>query len=148
MKPGVIILNCARGEIVKTDDIADALESGRVRGYGTDVLDEEPPRADHPLTKLPNCVVTPHVGSRTHESVQRQAMAAVTNLIRAMHGEQPLPQQSDRAGSTGGIGGASMAAADAEARDIADRTKRLSGAAPAQCGRTGAEVSPRPAVTV
>jgi D-3-phosphoglycerate dehydrogenase len=77
---------------VKTDDIADALKSGRVRGYGTDVLDEEPPRADHPLTKLPNCVVTPHVGSRTHESVQRQAMAAVTNLIRAMHGEQPLAQ--------------------------------------------------------
>ena len=92
MKPGVIILNCARGEIVNTADIAAALESGRVRGYGTDVLDEEPPRADHPLTKLPNCVVTPHVGSRTHESVQRQAMVAVTNLIRAMHGEPPLAQ--------------------------------------------------------
>ena len=92
MKPGVIILNCARGEIVNTADIAAALESGRVRGYGTDVLDEEPPRADHPLTKLPNCIVTPHVGSRTHESVQRQAMAAVTNLIRAMHGEPPLAQ--------------------------------------------------------
>ncbi len=92
MKPGVIILNCARGEIVNTADIAAALESGRVRGYGTDVLDEEPPRADHPLTKLPNCVVTPHVGSRTHESVQRQAMAAVTNLIRSMHGEPPLAQ--------------------------------------------------------
>jgi D-3-phosphoglycerate dehydrogenase len=92
MKPGVIILNCARGEIVSTADMAAALQSGRVRGYGTDVLDEEPPRADHPLTKLPNCVVTPHVGSRTHESVQRQAMAAVTNLIRAMHGEPPLAQ--------------------------------------------------------
>jgi D-3-phosphoglycerate dehydrogenase len=92
MKPEVIILNCARGEIVNTADIAAALKSGRVRGYGTDVLDEEPPRADHPLTKLPNCIVTPHVGSRTHESVQRQAMAAVTNLIRAMHGEPPLAQ--------------------------------------------------------
>jgi D-3-phosphoglycerate dehydrogenase len=56
------------------------------------VLDEEPPKPDHPLTKLPNCLVTPHVGSRTHESVQRQAMAAVTNLIRAMHGEKPLAQ--------------------------------------------------------
>jgi len=92
MRPGVIILHCARGEIVNTADMAAALASGRVRGYGTDVLDEEPPRSDHPLTNLPNCLVTPHVGSRTHESVQRQAMAAVTNLIRAMHGEPPLAQ--------------------------------------------------------
>jgi len=92
MKPGVRILNCARGEIVNTADMAAALASGRVRGYGTDVLDEEPPRADHPLTRLPNCLVTPHVGSRTHESVQRQALAAVTNLIRAMRGEPPLAQ--------------------------------------------------------
>jgi len=92
MKPGVIILNCARGEIVSTPDIAAALQSGKVRGYGTDVLDEEPPRADHPLMKLPNCIVTPHIGSRTYESVQRQAMAAVTNLIHAMRGEKPLAQ--------------------------------------------------------
>lgn len=92
MKPGVIVINCARGEIVNTADMAAALKSGHVRGYGTDVLDAEPPPADHPLTTLPNCLVTPHVGSRTHESVQRQAMAAVTNLIRAMRGEQPLAQ--------------------------------------------------------
>ena len=92
MKPGVIIINCARGEIVNTPDMAAALATGKVRGYGTDVLDAEPPPADHPLTKLPNCLVTPHVGSRTFESVQRQAMAAVENLVRAMHGEQPLAQ--------------------------------------------------------
>ena len=92
MKPGVIVINCARGEIVNTPDMAAALRHGRVRGYGTDVLDAEPPAADQPLTRLPNCLVTPHVGSRTHESVQRQAMAAVTNLIRAMHGEKPLAQ--------------------------------------------------------
>ncbi|MEY3032957.1 MAG: hypothetical protein RLZZ622_1432, partial [Planctomycetota bacterium] len=92
LKPECIILNCARGEIVNTADVAAALADGRLRGYGTDVLDEEPPAADHPLTKLPNCLVTPHIGSRTLESVQRQAMAAVTNLIRAMHGEQPLAQ--------------------------------------------------------
>ena len=92
MKPGVIVINCARGEIVNTADMAAALSSGRVRAYGTDVLDEEPPRPDHPLTRLSNCLVTPHVGSRTHESVERQALAAVTNLVRAMHGEQPLAQ--------------------------------------------------------
>ena len=92
MKPDAIVINCARGEIVNTADMAAALQSGRLRGYGTDVLDEEPPRAGHPLVGLPNCLVTPHVGSRTLESVQRQALAAVTNLIRAMHGEQPLAQ--------------------------------------------------------
>ncbi|HBB74926.1 MAG TPA: 3-phosphoglycerate dehydrogenase [Planctomycetaceae bacterium] len=92
MKPGVIVINCARGEIVNTADMAAALASGRVRGYGTDVLDVEPPPANHPLTHLPTCLVTPHVGSRTHESVQRQAMAAVTNLVRAMRGEAPLAQ--------------------------------------------------------
>lgn len=92
MKPGVIVINCARGEIVNTADMAAALESGRVRGYGTDVLDAEPPPADHPLTHLSNCIVTPHVGSRTCESVQRQALAAVENLVRAMHGEKPLAQ--------------------------------------------------------
>ena len=92
MKPDVIVINCARGEIVNTADMAAALASGRVRGYGTDVLDVEPPPADHPLTHLPNCIVTPHVGSRTSESVQRQALAAVENLIRAMKGEKPLAQ--------------------------------------------------------
>ena len=92
MKPEAIVINCARGELVHTADMAAALRDGRVRGYGTDVLDAEPPPADHPLTRLPNCLVTPHVGSRTLESVQRQAMAAVTNLIRGLRGEPPLAQ--------------------------------------------------------
>lgn len=94
MKDGAIILNCARGEIVNTADIAEALKSGKLGGYGTDVLDEEPPRPDHPLLHLPNCVVTPHVGSRTYESVVRQATAAVTNLIAASKGEKPLAQNN------------------------------------------------------
>ncbi|MFU8894147.1 MAG: phosphoglycerate dehydrogenase [Luteolibacter sp.] len=94
MKDGAIILNCARGEIVHTADIVEALKSGKLGGYGTDVLDEEPPPADHPLLHLPNCVVTPHVGSRTYESVVRQATAAVTNLIAASKGEKPLAQNN------------------------------------------------------
>jgi D-3-phosphoglycerate dehydrogenase len=92
MKKGVLILNCARGEIVHTADMVAALKSGQVGGYGTDVLDEEPPKPDHPLLRLPNAIVTPHIGSRTHESVQRQATAAVKNLILAMRGEKPLAQ--------------------------------------------------------
>jgi D-3-phosphoglycerate dehydrogenase / 2-oxoglutarate reductase len=92
MKKGVLILNCARGEIVNTADMVAALKSGQVGGYGTDVLDEEPPRPDHPLLKLPNCVVTPHIGSRTYESVQRQAVCAVENLTLFLAGQKPHAQ--------------------------------------------------------
>ena len=84
MKDGVVILNCARGEIVETADMVEALKSGKVGGYGTDVLDEEPPRRDHPLLTAPNCVITPHIGSRTYESVPRQAMKSLSNLINAL----------------------------------------------------------------
>jgi D-3-phosphoglycerate dehydrogenase len=92
MKKGVIILNCARGEIVHTADMVTALQSGQVAGYGADVLDQEPPPASHPLLKLPNCIITPHVASRTYESVVRQATTAVKNLILAMNGDKPLAQ--------------------------------------------------------
>lgn len=92
MKKGVLILNCARGEIVNTADMVAALNSGQVGGYGTDVLDHEPPPADHPLLKMPNVVCTPHVASRTFESVVRQATTSVKNLVLAMNGEKPIAQ--------------------------------------------------------
>src|SRR5471032_1153914 len=92
MKKGVLIINCARGEVVHTADMIAALQSGQVGGYGTDVLDEEPPKADHPLLKLPTCIVTPHIASRTFESVERQALASVQNLLKAAKGEKPIAQ--------------------------------------------------------
>jgi D-3-phosphoglycerate dehydrogenase len=95
MKKGVVILNCARGEIVNTSDMINALNSEKVGGYGTDVLDVEPPPADHPLLTAPNTVITPHIGSRTYESVERQATMAAKNLILALKGEQPLAQAND-----------------------------------------------------
>ncbi len=87
MRDGVVILNCARGEIVETADMVTALNSGKLGGYGTDVLDVEPPPADHPLLSAKNCIVTPHIGSRTYESVPRQAMKSLNNLINALSGE-------------------------------------------------------------
>ncbi|HEY4415132.1 MAG TPA: phosphoglycerate dehydrogenase [Verrucomicrobiae bacterium] len=92
MKRGVIIVNCARGEVVATDDLIAALQTGHVAGYGADVLDQEPPPADYPLLKLPNVIITPHIGSRTYESVVRQATCCVKNLILAMNGEKPIAQ--------------------------------------------------------
>lgn len=95
MKDGVVIVNCARGELVNSMDMRAALESGKVAGYATDVLDEEPPSKQHPLLKAPNCLITPHIGSRTYESVERQAMMATENLVRCLHGETPLAQVND-----------------------------------------------------
>ncbi|MDX1680888.1 MAG: phosphoglycerate dehydrogenase [Akkermansiaceae bacterium] len=95
MKENVIILNCSRGEVVKTDDLVAALRNGKVGGYGADVLDEEPPPPNHPLLNAPNCLITPHIGSRTHESVQRQAMMATENLLKMLKGEKPLAQVNE-----------------------------------------------------
>jgi D-3-phosphoglycerate dehydrogenase len=95
MKDGVIILNCARGEIVNSSDLADALNCEKVGGYGADVLDIEPPPSDHPILRAKNTVITPHIGSRTYESVQRQAGMAAENLILALKGEKPLAQAND-----------------------------------------------------
>ena len=92
MKPGAILLNCARGEIVNSADVAAALESGQLGGYGADVLDEEPPPTDHVLLSAPNSIVTSHIGSRTFESVQRQAVMATENLILMLDDQPPLAQ--------------------------------------------------------
>lgn len=95
MKDGVVILNCARGEIIHTQDVIDALHSGEIGGYGTDVLDIEPPPSNHPMLRAPNTVITPHIGSRTFESVERQATMAAKNLVLALQGEAPLAQAND-----------------------------------------------------
>jgi D-3-phosphoglycerate dehydrogenase len=69
-----------------------ALRSGQVGGYAADVLDHEPPPANHPLLHEANCIVTPHVASRTLESVHRQATMSVKNLIAVLEGRKPLAQ--------------------------------------------------------
>jgi len=92
MQDDVIVLNCARGELVETDDIAAALESGKAAGYGADVLDEEPPAADHKLFSAPNCIITSHIASRTCESVERQALRAAHNLINFLNGDSDFIQ--------------------------------------------------------
>ena len=92
MQDGVIVLNCARGELVETDCIVKALESGKVGGYGADVLDTEPPVPDHPLIGATNCIVTSHIASRTYESVERQALRATNNMINFLNGDDDYIQ--------------------------------------------------------
>jgi D-3-phosphoglycerate dehydrogenase / 2-oxoglutarate reductase len=92
LKPGAVIVNCARGELVELAALVAALKSKSILGYAADVLDQEPPPPDHPLLGLPNVVITPHIGSRTHESVQRQATCAVENLTLFLSGKPPIAQ--------------------------------------------------------
>jgi D-3-phosphoglycerate dehydrogenase len=92
MKPTAYLINCARGGLVNTADLLEALRKGRIAGYAADVLEQEPPDPHDPLitSGLENIVLTPHIGSRTYESVVRQATMAVKNLVAVLRGERPL----------------------------------------------------------
>jgi D-3-phosphoglycerate dehydrogenase / 2-oxoglutarate reductase len=71
MKPGVKIVNCARGEIISENDLIAALESGKVAGAALDVFSVEPLPADHPFRKQPNLILTPHLGASTNEAQEK-----------------------------------------------------------------------------
>ena len=74
MKPGVLIVNAARGGIVDELALAKAVESGKVGGAAIDVFEKEPPAADHPLLKLDAVICTPHLGASTSEAQERVAV--------------------------------------------------------------------------
>jgi len=68
MKPTALLINTSRGPIVDETALIEALRSGAIAGAGIDVYDQEPLPADHPLRRLPNTVLTPHIGGRTREN--------------------------------------------------------------------------------
>jgi D-3-phosphoglycerate dehydrogenase len=71
MKDGVVIVNTGRGKCVAENDLADALKSGKVRAYGTDVWFSDPPPTDCPLLTAPNVFMAPHLGASTKENLGR-----------------------------------------------------------------------------
>lgn len=87
MKPGALLVNCARGEIVDTNALAEALNSGHLGGAGFDVYDEEPPPADHPLLACDQVVLTPHCADMTPEGVDLLNEGAVDNIIAFLEGQ-------------------------------------------------------------
>ena len=86
MRDGVIILNNSRGPLIVEQDLADALNSGKVFAAGLDVVSTEPIRADNPLLKAKNCLITPHISWAPKESRQRLMDIAVENLRQFLRG--------------------------------------------------------------
>lgn len=86
MKPTAVLINTARGPVVVEQDLADALNSGRLAGAGLDVLSAEPPRADNPLLSAQNCIITPHISWATFEARSRLMAAAVSSLEAFLSG--------------------------------------------------------------
>ena len=78
----MVIVNTSRALVVNQKDLIHSLKANKIKAYLTDVLEEEPMIKNHPLNEFENVIITPHIGSRTYESVQRQGLMAVENLIK------------------------------------------------------------------
>jgi glycerate dehydrogenase len=87
MKPTAFLINTSRGPIVKSADLAEALNKGTIAGAGLDVLEVEPPPADNPLLTAKNCYITPHISWATKSARARLMGTAVDNVKAFMDGK-------------------------------------------------------------
>src|SRR4029077_14951471 len=81
MKPGVLIVNCARGGIIHEGDLFEALKTKRVAAAAFDVFEEEPVKPDHPLLALDNFICTPHIGASTSEAQENVAVGIAEQIV-------------------------------------------------------------------
>jgi len=92
MKPTAALINAARGAVVDTTALTEALAKKVIRIAALDVTDPEPLPRDHPVLKLDNVIITPHLGSATEETRRRMAEVSVDNLLAGLE-QRPLPHR-------------------------------------------------------
>jgi D-3-phosphoglycerate dehydrogenase / 2-oxoglutarate reductase len=90
MKKSAFIVNLARGGVVDEDALAASLRERRIAGAAIDVMENEPPRKDHPLLALENVLLSPHIGGSTREAQTRGEWGAAEEVVRVLQGERPL----------------------------------------------------------
>ena len=90
MKRTAFLVNTARGKIVNEKDLVLALKKKFIAGAALDVYQNEPINKNHPLAKMDNVVVTPHIGSSTNETRKAMAEITVQNLILSLSGKRPI----------------------------------------------------------
>ena len=89
MKPGAILVNTSRAELVNESALIDALQERKIAGAGIDVYYQEPVRTDHPLLTMDNVVLTPHTAGHAFEGWARRCRFSWENIQRVTRGEQP-----------------------------------------------------------
>ena len=90
MKPGAVLINTCRGEVVEERALYDALQSGHLLGAGLDTFAAEPPDKQNPLFTLPNLLATPHIAGPTWESWAKRFKNGYANIARVVDGQRPL----------------------------------------------------------
>ncbi len=89
MRDGVILVNTSRGPIVDEAAMVEALNSGKVLAFATDVFAQEPPRKDNPLFSQACCICTPHSAANTYENEERTGIATAQTIIDVFEGREP-----------------------------------------------------------
>ncbi|WP_122644203.1 phosphoglycerate dehydrogenase [Luxibacter massiliensis] len=89
MKDGVLIVNTARGSIVKEADVAEGLKSGKIGGFGTDVFEQEPVDTKGKLFGFDNYIATPHVSAETYENCETTSIVTAKALLSVFEGKEP-----------------------------------------------------------
>lgn len=95
MKKTAYLLNCARGGLVDTDALHEALTTGEIAGAALDVTDPEPMPAEHPILTLPNVIVTCHTAANSNESYVDCQTHAAREVVRVLQGEPPTTEIND-----------------------------------------------------
>jgi D-3-phosphoglycerate dehydrogenase len=95
MRPDAILLNTCRGPVVEEAAVAEALDAGKLWGYGADVFTIEPPEANHPLIGRDDVMLTPHSAAQTIESLQNMARGVAEDVLGVLRGQAPRNAVND-----------------------------------------------------